>query len=80
MVAVPQFADQPDNAARIAATGVGLAVGGGEERPATVSEVRAAVSAVLGEPSFLAAAAGVRDEIAAMPPVSDAVALLTGFA
>jgi UDP:flavonoid glycosyltransferase YjiC (YdhE family) len=80
IVAVPQFADQPDNAAHVAATGVGLAVGGGEERPATVEEVRAAVSEVLEKPSYRSAAMGVRDEVAEMPPVADAVPLIMGLA
>ncbi len=78
MVAVPQFADQPDNAAHVAATGVGLAVGGGEERPATKDEVRAAVAAVLETPSYRAAATRVRDEVAGLPPVADAVPLIMG--
>ena len=80
MVVVPQFADQPDNATRVAATGAGLAVGGGEDRPATVEEVRAAVSEVLGTPSFRAAAVGLREESAALPPVAEAVALIMGGA
>ncbi|GAB1508926.1 glycosyltransferase [Actinophytocola sp. KF-1] len=80
MVVVPQFADQPDNAARVAAMGVGLAVGGGEDRPATVAEVRAAVSEVLGTPSYRAAASKVRDEVASLPPVAEAVSLITGVA
>lgn len=80
MVVVPQFADQPDNAARVAATGVGLAVGGGEERPATAAEVLAAVEKVLGSPSYRAAAAGFRDEIAGLLPVDEAVTLITGVA
>ncbi len=79
MVAVPQFADQPDNAARVAATGVGLAVGGGEERPATVEEVRAAIAEVLDVPSYRAAAMKVREEIAGLPPVADAVGLIMGL-
>ena len=80
MVVVPQFADQPDNAARVAATGAGVVVGSGEERPATAEEVRAAVEEVLGEASYRAAAARFREEIASLPPVDEAVGLIMGAA
>jgi UDP:flavonoid glycosyltransferase YjiC (YdhE family) len=78
MVVVPQFADQPDNAARVAATGTGLTIGAGENRPVTPEEVRAAVTEVLAGPSYRTAATALRDEIAALPAVDDAVAVLTG--
>lgn len=70
MVVAPQFADQPDNAARVAATGAGLSV--------DAAEVAAAVTKVLAEPSFRAAAGAVAAEIAALPSVAEAVGLLTG--
>lgn len=76
LVVAPQFADQPDNAVRIAATGAGLSVGDGETRPPTVDEVRAAVAEVLAGASYRTAAAGFRAEIAALPPVDEAVPLL----
>jgi UDP:flavonoid glycosyltransferase YjiC (YdhE family) len=76
MVVVPQFADQPDNAARIAATGAGLSIGDGETRPPTTAEVHAAVAKVLAGESYRTAVAGFRDEIAALPPVDEAVPLL----
>ncbi len=78
MVVVPQFADQPDNADRIAAVGAGLAVGAGEAAPATAEEIRAAVARVLDEPSFATVAGSLADEIAALPDVDQAVALITG--
>lgn len=78
MVVVPQFADQPDNAAQVAAVGAGLAVGSGEAAPATAEEVRAAVTRVLGEPSFATAAGSLAAEIAALPDVDEAVGLITG--
>ncbi len=78
MVVVPQFADQPDNAARVAATGAGLAIGSGEEVPATAEEVRAAVTRLLAEPSFATAARSFAAEIAALPSVDEAVELITG--
>lgn len=80
MVVVPQFADQPDVAARVAATGAGLSVGEGERAPATADEIRAAVKKVLADPSFRAGAAALAAEIAALPPVDDAVGLITGAA
>jgi UDP:flavonoid glycosyltransferase YjiC (YdhE family) len=80
MVVVPQFADQPDNAARVAATGAGLVVGAGEDRPATAEEVRAAVSKVLDGYTYRVAATRFRDEIAALPPVDEAVGLIMGGA
>ena len=81
MVVVPQFADQPDNAERVAAVGAGIGVGGGEAVPATAEEVRAAVTGVLTEPSYRKAAGAMAEEIAALSPVDEAVdflAKLTG--
>jgi UDP:flavonoid glycosyltransferase YjiC (YdhE family) len=78
MVVVPQFADQPDNAERVAAVGAGLAVGGGEAAPATAGEIRDAVDRVLTEPSFRHAAGRLAAEVRALPPVDEAVALLRG--
>lgn len=80
MVVVPQFADQPDNAERVAAVGAGIGVGGGETAPATAEEVRAAVTDVLTEPSYRKAARAMADEIAALPPVDDAIGFLAKLA
>jgi UDP:flavonoid glycosyltransferase YjiC (YdhE family) len=76
MVVVPQFADQPDNAERVAAVGAGIGVGGGEAAPATAEEVRAAVTRVLTEPSYRKAADAMAEEIAALAPVDEAVGFL----
>jgi UDP:flavonoid glycosyltransferase YjiC (YdhE family) len=76
MVVVPQFADQPDNAERVAAVGAGIGVGGGEAAPATAEELQAAVTRVLTEPSYRKAAGAMADEIAALPPVDEAVSFL----
>ncbi len=74
MVVVPQFADQPDNAARVAATGAGLVA------DAVAGEVRAAVEEVLERGSYREAAEKLRDEIAALPPVDESVELIMGGA
>ncbi|MET9631245.1 glycosyltransferase [Lentzea sp. NPDC006480] len=76
MVVVPQFADQPDNAERVAATGAGISVGSGDTAPATAEELRAAVTAVLTEPSYRKSAGAMAEEIAALPPVDEAVSFL----
>jgi UDP:flavonoid glycosyltransferase YjiC (YdhE family) len=76
MVVVPQFADQPDNAERVAAVGAGIGVGGGEAAPATAEEVRVAVTRLLTEPSYRKAADAMAEEIAALAPVDEAVGFL----
>lgn len=68
MVVVPQFADHPDNGARVEALGAGLCV------PA--DEVGAAVRRVLDEPSFRAAAGRVAAEIAALPEAGEVLRLV----
>jgi UDP:flavonoid glycosyltransferase YjiC (YdhE family) len=73
MVLIPMGADQPLNAARCAALGVARALDPVDAAPA---DVAAAAAAVLGEPAYRRSAAALRDEIAAMPEVEAAVALL----
>ncbi|MFL5777665.1 MAG: glycosyltransferase [Chloroflexota bacterium] len=73
MVLVPMGADQPLNAKRCAALGVARVLDAARARP---DDVRVAVSAVLEDPAYRLAAERLRDEIAAMPPPEDAVALL----
>jgi UDP:flavonoid glycosyltransferase YjiC (YdhE family) len=68
MVVTPMFADQPFNADRVAAVGAGLAVA----RPASAAEIRAALSRVLDEGSFKAAARRVAEEMATLPLVDEA--------
>lgn len=70
-VVVPQFADQPDNAARVEAIGAGLRVGTGEP-----DALRTAVRRVLEEPSFRSAAQRVAAEIAALPPAGEVLRLV----
>jgi UDP:flavonoid glycosyltransferase YjiC (YdhE family) len=72
-VLLPMGADQPGNAARCEALGVALVL---DVVRATPDDVRKAVTAVLEEPSYRAAAERLRDEIAALPGPDHAVALL----
>ena len=63
-VLLPVNADQPDNAARCVAAGIGVEVSEGARTPAAI---RDATMAALGDPAFRAAAARVRAELEAMP-------------
>jgi UDP:flavonoid glycosyltransferase YjiC (YdhE family) len=63
---VPLFVDGPANAARVAERGAGVVAG---------EDLRAAVETVLGD-GYVRAARAVADEIAALPPVDEAVGLL----
>jgi len=63
-VVVPLFADQPANAAQVAAIGAGIALDGG---PAAIGGLAAAMSRVLDEESFRAAARRVAEEIRRPP-------------
>jgi MGT family glycosyltransferase len=64
LVVVPLFADQPDNARRVAAVGAGVAV-----QP---SGLREGIETVLGEPKFTRAAQRLAQEIAWLPPTDAA--------
>jgi UDP:flavonoid glycosyltransferase YjiC (YdhE family) len=68
-VLVPIFADQPANAARVAALGAGVALAGPW---AAAEELRPAVERVLADPAFADAAAAVAAEGRALPPVTAA--------
>jgi UDP:flavonoid glycosyltransferase YjiC (YdhE family) len=72
IVAVPIFADQPHNAAKIAAAGAGLAI----DVPHGISELPAAVTRVLQDPSFAAVARGIAHDMAALPTAADVLAQL----
>lgn len=73
LVVVPQFADQPDNAARVAALGAGLRVGvDGITAPVDPAAVRAAALRVLSEPEFAQAAKRIAADISALPPAGEA--------
>jgi UDP:flavonoid glycosyltransferase YjiC (YdhE family) len=73
MVLVPMGADQPLNAARCVELGVALAF---DPIQVTPDSVREAAATVLADPRYRRNAERLRDEIAAMPPPSHAVALL----
>lgn len=73
MVLIPMGADQPLNAGRCVALGLGLAL---DPIAATPEEVRAAVATVLADGSYPLAAERMRDEIAALPDPAEAVGLL----
>jgi UDP:flavonoid glycosyltransferase YjiC (YdhE family) len=77
LVVVPISADQPQNAARAEALGVGRAV---EPVGLTPDAVRDAVRAVLGDPAYRRNAERLRAEIAWLPGPSRAVALLERLA
>ena len=84
LVVVPLFADQPENARRVAAIGAGVAVEPGDAAPrepvrSTIdtSALRAAIEAVLADPTFRRCAERVADEMRALPPTDAALATLT---
>jgi UDP:flavonoid glycosyltransferase YjiC (YdhE family) len=70
MVVLPMGADQPLNAARCEALGVGRAL---DVVTATPSSIAQAATAVLNRPAYRLAAEGIRDEIAALPGPEAAV-------
>jgi Erythromycin biosynthesis protein CIII-like, C-terminal domain len=72
-VLLPMGADQPWNAARCEELGVAVVL---DAVRATPEDVREAVSAVLRDPRYRAAAEHVRDEIRALPGPEHAVRLL----
>ncbi|MDX2705845.1 glycosyltransferase [Streptomyces sp. PA03-6a] len=76
-VVVPGAAGQQRQAFRLQAAGAGVAMPIGEQGPEAVT---AAVSRVLAEPAFTAAAERLRDEIAAMPSASEVAERLTAAA
>jgi UDP:flavonoid glycosyltransferase YjiC (YdhE family) len=73
LAVVPLFADQPDNAERIAELGAGLQLDG-------VGGLADAVTELLTEPSYRRHAREVAEEIAALAPIEDAVALFEELA
>ena len=77
MVVLPMGADQPLNAARITALGVGRSLDAIE---ATPDDVRAAASSVLADASCRESAGRIADEIAALPAPDVAVDLLERLA
>ena len=77
LVLTPITADQPENADRCAAAGAARVLQPAEVSPASVRE---AVRAVLGDPAYTQAAARVRAEMAALPPLEHVVGLLERLA
>jgi MGT family glycosyltransferase len=76
LVVVPLFADQPQNAARVAEVGAGIAVVPDRDDPEeAVRPLRDAVGAVLAEPAYSERAAALAAESRAQPEVDDAVGL-----
>ncbi|HEX6024560.1 MAG TPA: glycosyltransferase [Solirubrobacter sp.] len=73
LAVVPLFADQPINAARVAALGAGLSLDG-------VESLATAVRSLLAVPSYRDAAAAVAAEIAAHSPIETVVPLLRSIA
>jgi MGT family glycosyltransferase len=73
LAVVPLFADQPENAQRIADHGGGVRLDG-------VANLAAAVADLLDDPSYRARARSVAAEIDALPPVERAVDLLEEIA
>ena len=73
LVVLPIAADQPENADRCRDAGVARVLTPGERRAGDVLE---AAAAVLGDPAYAAAAARVRDEIAAMPEPAEVLGQL----
>jgi UDP:flavonoid glycosyltransferase YjiC (YdhE family) len=76
MVVLPMGADQSLNAGRCEVLGVGIAL---DPVGATPEAVAAAVSTVLGDPSYRVAAARIRDEFAALQGPEAVVPLLEGL-
>ena len=72
-VMMPQTADNPFNAANFAAGGASITLDPAE---AGTEEIGSAVTRVLTETAYRAAAEKIRDEIAAMPPPSAVVRTL----
>jgi MGT family glycosyltransferase len=73
LAVVPLFADQPENAQRVADLGAGLRLDG-------LAGLGEAVAALLEDPSYREGARAVAAEIAALEPVERAVGLLTEIA
>jgi UDP:flavonoid glycosyltransferase YjiC (YdhE family) len=77
LVVVPQFADHPDNAERVAAVGAGLRIGiDGRTTPLDPVAVRHAVHQVLTEHSFRDAVGRIAAEIRSLPPATEVTSLL----
>ncbi len=77
MVLLPLFADQPANARLVDETGAGVLLDGG---PPALTGLGSALHDLLDDPRYAAAAAGIRDEMAALPHVDEAAGVLAAAA
>ncbi|NMO92292.1 glycosyltransferase [Actinomycetospora sp. TBRC 11914] len=81
LVITPLFADQPMNARRVGELGAGVVVrprdAGAPSSAVEPSDLRRAIAHVLDDPAAAVVARGVAEEIAALPPADDAVAVIT---
>jgi UDP:flavonoid glycosyltransferase YjiC (YdhE family) len=77
LVLIPIAADQPENARRCVALGVGRSI---PPEGRTPGAIRAAVRAVLRDERYRRNAARLRDEFRALPDLAEAVALLARLA
>lgn len=77
MVLLPHSADQPDNAVRCAALGVGVVLSGDER---TAEAIRNAVRRVLSDSGYRRNAQRLRDEIEQLPAPREVVPLLERLA
>jgi UDP:flavonoid glycosyltransferase YjiC (YdhE family) len=77
LVVLPMGADQSLNAARCEALGLGVALDAARATPASIGD---AVSTLLDDPRYRAAAGAIRDEIAALPGPEAVVPLLERLA
>jgi UDP:flavonoid glycosyltransferase YjiC (YdhE family) len=81
LAVMPLFADQPQNARRVAEVGAGVAVEPNrDDLDATVSPLREAIRTVLETPSYGERARALADELRALPVVDHAVPLVEGSA
>ncbi len=81
LVVVPLFADQPDNAKRVAAVGAGVVVDPAvATAPEGGEELRGALRRVRDGLAYREAARRLAREIAALPPADEAVEMLRRYA
>ena len=81
LAVMPLFADQPQNARRVAEVGAGVAVEPNrDDLDATVSPLREAIRSVLETPSYGERARALAEELRALPVVDHAVPLVEGSA
>jgi UDP:flavonoid glycosyltransferase YjiC (YdhE family) len=84
LVVVPLFGDQPDNARRVEAAGLGVVVWPDADVPGEAirssidpAALRGAVETVLSEPAYGRVAEQLAAEMSALPAVDEVVAALT---